>query len=79
MSKLIQIDEDIADNVRGGESSIFDLEKKIITSLILNSFMDSCFVKDVMVMHDVSSVECIDYSKIAKRDMLILDYELIDS
>jgi hypothetical protein len=65
-------------NVKGSESTIFDLKKEKIVSLTFNNFMDSCYVKDEMVMHDVSSVECEDESQIAIRDMLILDYELIE-
>jgi len=65
-------------NVKGGRSTIFDLDKKEIVSLTFNNFMDSCFVKDELVMHDVSSVKCEDGSQTAMRDMLILDYELME-
>jgi hypothetical protein len=65
-------------NAQGGESTIFNLQKEKIVSLTFENFMDSCFVKDEMVMHDVSSVKCKDDSKKAIRDMLILDFELMD-
>ena len=65
-------------NIKGGESSICDLNKNKINSLTLNSFMDSCYIKDEMVMHDVSTVTCIDNTCIGIRDMLVLDYELME-
>lgn len=64
-------------NVKGGESSIYTLNKEKVTSLTLNNFLDSCYVKDEKVMHSVSSIECDNSEEIAIRDMLILDFELI--
>lgn len=65
-------------NVKGGISTIYTLEKEKIISLTFDNFLDSCYVKDEKVMHDVSSIECKDDNEIAIRDMLILDFELID-
>lgn len=65
-------------NVKGGESTIYTLTKEKIISLTLHHFLDSCYVKDQQVMHDVTSIECQDNNEIAIRDMLILDFEVMD-
>ena len=65
-------------NIRGGVSLIYDLNKENIASISLEDFLDSCYVKDEMVMHNVSPVTCIDKEEIGTRDMLILDYKIIN-
>ena len=65
-------------NVKGGVSSIYNLDQEKIVSLTLNNFLDTCYVKDEKVMHSVSSIECETDNEIAIRDMLILDFELME-
>lgn len=66
------------ENVKGGVSTIYTLEKEEIQSLTFNNFLDSCYVKDEKVMHSVTGIECINENESAIRDMLILDFELLD-
>ncbi len=54
------------------------VSQKEIISLTFENFMDSCFVKDEKVMHDVSPIYCKDERKKAVRDMVILDFEIMD-
>jgi hypothetical protein len=65
-------------NVTGGVSTIYTLEQEEIISLTLNDFLDSCYVKDEKVMHSVTGIECINENELAVRDMLILDFKLLD-
>lgn len=65
-------------NIEGGVSTIYNLDKEKIISITLNNFLDSCYIKDEKVMHSVSSIECKNINEIAMRDMLILDFELME-
>jgi len=64
-------------NIKGGKSLIYSLKKEKLLEATFKNFLDSCYVKDDMVMHDVTPIECINQNKKGVRDMLILDFEII--
>jgi len=64
-------------NIKGGVSSIYSLAEKNIASLTLNFFLDSIYVNDQKVKHDVTSIHLQNKKESGFRDMLIIDFEAI--
>jgi hypothetical protein len=46
-------------NITGGKSLIYNLNKENIATISLENFLDSCYIKDKMVMHNVSPIRSI--------------------
>jgi len=63
--------------ISGGVSGIYCNEKNPIKHRQLNSFMDTIIVDDNKVKHDVSPIISIDSKEVGYRDMLIIDYILL--
>lgn len=65
-------------NVQGGLNSIYDTEKSLLTSTVLEDFMDSAYVWDPYVMHGVSPIHPKDESAEAIRDVLVIGFNFDD-
>ena len=62
------------ENISGGVSTIYDLEKKPIESYTLSEPMDSFILEDPRIMHGVTAVHCADASSEGVRDLLGIDF-----
>jgi hypothetical protein len=63
----------ISRNCRGGKSRFYDLQRRLIAEFVLVAPLDSVFVDDSAVMHDVSPIEPVD-SGVGLRDVAIVDF-----
>jgi hypothetical protein len=61
-------------NVVGGESTIYDLERKPIQRCTMRQTLDSMILEDPRVMHGVSPVHSADGRSPAIRDLLGIDF-----
>ncbi len=61
-------------NILGGISGLYKLDKNPITHKMLNDFLDTIVLNDEKLMHDVSPVFSADENLPSYRDMLIIDY-----
>jgi hypothetical protein len=61
-------------NVKGGINCITDNNKNILDQFSLDKIGESYIIKDEMVWHSLSPVECKDESSIAIRDTLLIDF-----
>jgi hypothetical protein len=61
-------------NIVGGESTIYDLERKPIQRYTLRKALDSLILEDPRVMHDVTPVFPADGCTLGSRDVLGVDY-----
>ena len=61
-------------NVAGGESTIYDLERKPIWRDTMRETLDSLILEDPRVMHGVTPVHSADGRTLATRDMLGVDF-----
>jgi hypothetical protein len=62
-------------NVKGAENNVYDLDKRLIDTVVLETPMDSIYFDDAAIFHGVSPFEQADASLKATRDMLILLYQ----
>ena len=62
-------------NVFGGTSNIYQEERTLVRSFTLNAAMDSIFIDDSRVLHDVTHVEPTKRDHAANRDVLVLTYD----
>jgi hypothetical protein len=61
-------------NVEGGESTIYDLERKPIWRHTMKETLDSLILEDPRIMHGVTPVRPADERTIGIRDMLGVDF-----
>ncbi|MBU2653445.1 2OG-Fe dioxygenase family protein [Acidomonas methanolica] len=60
------------ENVRSGETTIHDLQRRTLGSFTLERPMDTAIVDDHRVYHGVTAVEPVDPSRPAHRDVLVV-------
>jgi hypothetical protein len=63
-------------NIAGGESTIYDLERRPIQRLTMREPMDSMILEDARIMHGVTPVVSADGRTVGTRDMLGIDFIL---
>ncbi|MGW7467184.1 2OG-Fe dioxygenase family protein [Streptomyces xantholiticus] len=61
-------------NASGGESTVYDLDKRPVEKFTLTEPLDLALVNDERVFHGVSPVERLDPSRTAERDVLVITY-----
>jgi hypothetical protein len=61
-------------NITGGESTIYDLDRKPIQHYILRETLDSLILEDPRIMHGVTPVYPADGKSVGTRDMLGVDF-----
>ena len=64
-------------NVSGGVSNIYDNQSRLLESFTLNAALDSIFIDDCRVMHDVTPILSERQGLVASRDTLILTYDCL--
>ena len=62
------------ENIIGGESTLYDNNKKLIDQTVLENQGDTILLDDRMVYHGVSEIKPIDATKPALRDVLVLTF-----
>lgn len=64
-------------NISGGQTTIYDLDKKPLASFQLEKFLDLALVNDHLVFHGVSEIcpEGVDLSEPSFRDVLVLTFK----
>lgn len=67
------------DNVEGGVSTVYAPDGAKLAETTLRFPLDSMFVNDRAVLHDVSPVTQADPSRPGIRDMLVIDYNLMSA
>lgn len=60
------------ENIACGETSIHDLNRRLVGSFTLTDPLDTAFVNDSRVYHGVTAVEPMDPTRPAYRDVLVL-------
>jgi hypothetical protein len=61
-------------NIAGGESTIYDLERRPIQHYVLREPLDSMILEDPRIMHGVTPVHPADGRTLGTRDLLGLDF-----
>jgi hypothetical protein len=61
-------------NVIGGESTIYNLDRKPIQSLTLREALDSLILEDPRIMHGVTPIHSADGRTTGTRDLLGIDF-----
>ncbi|MEV7727374.1 2OG-Fe dioxygenase family protein [Streptomyces sp. NPDC087917] len=61
-------------NADGGESQVYDLDRRLVTEFTLTAPMDTMFWADAQILHAVRPIFPQDPSKAAVRDVLIMGY-----
>jgi hypothetical protein len=61
-------------NIAGGESTIYDLERRPIQSFTMREPLDSMILEDPRIMHGVTPVVPADGSTVGTRDLLGIDF-----
>jgi hypothetical protein len=61
-------------NIAGGESTIYDLDRKPIQRYTLTETLDSLILEDPRIMHGVTPVYPTDGKTVGTRDMLGVDF-----
>jgi hypothetical protein len=61
-------------NIRSGETTIADLDKRSLGSFTLTDPLDAAFVDDARVYHGVTPIEPIDPAQPAYRDVLVVTF-----
>jgi hypothetical protein len=61
-------------NIRGGESTIYDLDRKPIQHYILREPLDTMILEDPRIMHGVTPVHPADERNLGIRDLLGVDF-----
>jgi hypothetical protein len=61
-------------NIAGGESTIYDLDRRPIKSVTMRDALDSFVMEDARVMHGVTRVRPADGSGVGTRDLLGIDF-----
>lgn len=62
-------------NLSGGTSNIYREECEFVQSVTLSAAMDSIFIDDSRVLHDVTRVHPTDRDRAANRDVLVVTYD----
>ena len=63
------------ENIKGGISSVYDLEENSITNFEMNDICDLCIFDDKYIKHEVSEITAIENDKSAFRDVLVAAFE----
>jgi hypothetical protein len=63
------------ENVAGGQNIIYDNSGKPLHSCLLERPLDTIYADDHRVMHAVDPIRTANKNRIAKRDILIIDYD----
>jgi hypothetical protein len=61
-------------NVKGGESTIYDLDRKPIQRFTMMERLDSLILEDPRIMHGVTQVHSADGHNLGYRDLLGVDF-----
>jgi hypothetical protein len=61
-------------NVVGGESTIYDLDRKPLQRFTMREALDSLILEDPRIMHGVTPVHCADGRTLGTRDVLGVDF-----
>jgi hypothetical protein len=61
-------------NIAGGESTIYDLERRPIEQYTMRETLDSLILEDPRVMHGVTPVHSADGRTVGTRDLLGVDF-----
>jgi hypothetical protein len=61
-------------NIAGGESTIYDLDRKPIQRYTMREPLDSLILEDPRIMHSVTPVHSADGRNLGTRDMLGVDF-----
>ena len=62
-------------NVRSGETSVYDLTGRTLGSFTLTEPLDAALVEDRRVMHGVTPVEPVDPKSVGYRDVLVVTFK----
>lgn len=62
------------ENIASGETSIHDLQRRLLGSFTLAQPMDAALVDDGRVFHGVTAVEPLDATRPAHRDVLVVTF-----
>ncbi len=62
------------ENIAGGASTIYDLEKRPIFDFVFREPLDSVILEDPRILHGVTSVEPADQRSAGVRDILGIDF-----
>jgi len=64
-------------NIQGGMTRIYDLNKTIKTEFMLENFLDIALVDDHQVYHSVTEtrVDNIEENKVGLRDVLVITFK----
>lgn len=65
-------------NLLGGTSNIYEEECRLVQSITLSAALDSIFIDDSRVLHDVTRVEPKSRDCLANRDVLVLTYDCVE-
>ena len=63
------------ENVAGGGSFLYDNDKKLLQTHMLERPLDTIYANDHCVMHAVDPIRPVDSALPAWRDMLIIDFD----
>ncbi|WP_347018869.1 2OG-Fe dioxygenase family protein [Acinetobacter calcoaceticus] len=65
------------ENIQGGMTKIYDLDKKLKTEVLLENFLDIALVDDHLVYHSVTEIQIDDIQKnnIGLRDVLVITFK----
>jgi hypothetical protein len=63
-------------NVRGGESSVYDTTGRLLHRRQLDRPLDTLYVDDANVLHGVDAISSADDQDAGTRDMLIIDFDI---
>lgn len=63
------------DNISGGVTRVFDLERNLLNEFTLLNPLDSYYIEDSRVMHEVTPIQVVHGEKQAIRDVLIVEYD----
>ena len=61
-------------NVARGETTVYDLEGRLLGSFTLTAPLDAALVDDQRVMHGVTPVEPVDPAQPPYRDVLVVTF-----
>jgi hypothetical protein len=61
-------------NIAGGETTIYDLDRKPIQRYTLRETLDSLILEDPRIMHGVTPVQSADGRTLGIRDLLGIDF-----
>lgn len=66
-------------NVNGGETTLTDLERRVLWQRTLQKPLDILIGKDAQTLHAVSPVSPVDATQPARRDVLVIAFTKVDA